>query len=73
MPLDPHAAFMRAQREHDNATPPEGEDECKWHPWDEEANGPFDGRPCPDCEDAREAYEADSYDRMRDERMEDGY
>jgi hypothetical protein len=47
-----------------------GEEECRWHPWDEDERGPYPGGPCPDCEAAREAYEDDAYDRWRDDQME---
>jgi hypothetical protein len=67
MPLDPDAAFARAQREYDAQTPPEGEEECRWHPWDEEANGPFDGEPCRECIAMAEDWADGAYDRMKDD------
>ena len=50
--------------------PPAAAEECKWHPWNEDANGPFDGRPCPECEAEREAYEDGAYDRWKDDQLE---
>lgn len=66
MVRDPHAAFIKAQREYENRTPPEA-DECEWHPWDEDEMGPQPAGPCPKCEEARQAWEDDAYDRMKDD------
>lgn len=59
-------AFAKAQREYENRTPPEAE-ECEWHPWNEDTDGPRPAGPCPECESMREDYEADAYDRMKDD------
>jgi hypothetical protein len=56
--IDTQAAFNKAQREYDNATPPEGPEPCQYHDWPDWGDDPvgvgFDG--CPYCAAAEEDY-----------------
>lgn len=45
---DPHAAFIKAQKEYDNRMPPEAPESCKVHEWEYDPGEPNE-EGCPYC------------------------